>query len=189
MASIDKACDTYQGYNFKRDVQTTVGFITSLKIGDKELAADQLCSDPENPSEDLEVVAVLSQTSWGTGVTDALYFAGQISAPNKQEIAMLLLSDLTKVDVTGQFAVYDYDLVGKAYFKSFHSDNTDMNGLVEKSGDDLTIGVAEEPSGEVESPVNFAFYVGVMPQPEAQSVHLATSVTAKVAKTWGLKVG
>lgn len=189
MASIDRACDIYQGYNFKKDVQSTVGFLTSIKVGDKELTADQACKDPESPTDDLKVVAVLNQSNWATGVTDPLYFSGQISPANKQEVAMLVLNDLTKVEVVAQFNVYEYDLVEKKYFKSFHTDDTDMNGLVEKSGEDLVIGVANDASSEVESPENFAFWVGVKPQASAQSIHIATSATAKVAKGWGLQVG
>ena len=37
MPEFRKVLDIYQGYNFKKDKQTPVGFITKMKLGDKEL--------------------------------------------------------------------------------------------------------------------------------------------------------
>ena len=46
MAEFSKNCDIFQGYNYKKDVQTPVGYITKIKIGDLEvpvsLVNDQL---------------------------------------------------------------------------------------------------------------------------------------------------
>jgi hypothetical protein len=188
MAKIDRPCDIYQGYNYKKDVQSTVGFITALKIGDKELKANQTCKDPENPTTDLEVVAVLSSANWSTGNTDAVYFSGQISISNRQEVALLVLNDLTKIEVSAKFVVYDYDLLSKQYFKAFHSNDAEMKGLLEKSGDDLSVSVADEASSAVQSPANYDFFIGIKPQPEQQDMHVATSVDNKIVKAWGVKV-
>ena len=46
MPQFARRCDVYQGYNFKKDKNTTVGFIKTLKIGDTEIKADQTCKDP-----------------------------------------------------------------------------------------------------------------------------------------------
>jgi hypothetical protein len=190
MAEFHKACDVYQGYNFKKDRQTPVGFITSLKIGDVTLKVDQTCKDPTAPETDLAVVAVLSGAMWELGVTDALYFSGQISVANKQSVLALIYKDLTKVDVECDFDVYDYDPLEKKYFKCMMpSDDAAVKGILEKNGGDLNVSVADDPSTDVQSPENYSFQIGIKPQPSAQQVTIATSFTEKVVKSWGLKVG
>ena len=190
MATFQKSLDVYQGYNYRKDKVTPVGFITALKVGDTELTADQTCKDPMNPETDLKVVAVLSGALWELGVTDAVYFSGQVSVISKQKIQMMTYTSLTKVDVSCTFAVYDYDLVEKKYFQCmFGTDDAALSGLVEKAGGDLNIDVADDPSSEVESPENFAFQIGIKPQPTAQNITIGTSFTDKVVKAWGLTVG
>lgn len=188
-ATFQKNCDIYQGYNFKKDVQTAVGFITALKVGDVVLKADQTCKDPMSPETDLAVVAVLSGGMWGLGVTDALYFSGQISVYNKQQVKQLVYKDLSKVDLTCTFVIYEYDPLQKKYYKCLlPTDDTALNGLLEKSGSDLNIDVADDASMEIQSPENFSFQIGIKPQPEAQTLTVATSFSDKIVKSWGLKV-
>jgi len=189
MATFQKTCDIYQGYNYKKDVQTPVGFITELKIGDVTLKADQSCKDPMAPETDLVVVTVLSGAMWELGVTDAHYFTGQISVYNKQQVQMLTYKDLTKVDVEFKFAVYDYDPLEKKYFKCLlGTDDAVLKGILEKNGEDLNLSVADDASPEVQSPENYAFQVGIKPQPEAQTATVAVSFSDKVVKAWGLTV-
>lgn len=188
-ATFQKHCDIYQGYNFKKDVQTPVGFLTELKIGDITLKADQTCKDPMAPETDLAVVTVLSGVMWELGVTDALYFSGQISVFNKQQIKQLAYKDLSKVDVVYKFSAYEYDPLEKKYFKCLlPTDDASMNGLLEKRGSDLNIDAADDPSTEIQSPENYAFQIGIKPQPTAQKLTVATSFSVKIVKAWGLKV-
>jgi hypothetical protein len=186
MASYRRNLDIYQGYNYKKDTQTPVGFITALTVGGTSLTADQTCKDPTNPTTDLSAVAVLSNVNWNLGVTDSVDFSGQISPTNKQNIAGLIINNLTSVEIVFQFSVYDYDIVAKTYYLAFHSNSTDMNGVLDKHNDELRISVADDPSGEVLSPPNYAFYLGVKPKASAQSLHLATASQKTVAKLWGL---
>ena len=190
MATFQKHCDIYQGYNFKKDVQTPVGFLTALKIGDVTLKADQTCKDPMAPETDLAAVAVLSGVMWELGVTDALYFAGQISVFNKQQVKQLAYKDLSKVDVSLTFSIYEYDPVEKKYFKCMlPTDDATLKGILEKNGSDLNISVADDPSSEVQSPENYSFSIGIKPQTTAQTVTVATSFSNKIVKAWGLTVG
>lgn len=187
--TFERYCDIYQGYNFKKDVQTTVGFLQELKIGDVALRPDQTCKDPMSPAVDLAVVAVLSGVLWELGVSDALYFSGQISAFNQQQVKLLAYKDLAKIDVTCVFTVYEYDPLEKKYFKCLlPTDDRTLDGLLEKRGDDLDIDVADDPSTEVQSPENYAFQIGIEPQPVAQAITLGTSFSVKMVKAWGLKV-
>jgi len=189
MPQFSKSLDIYQGYNYKKDKQTPVGFITAITIGDVTLTADQTCKDPTAPETDLTVVAVLSGALWELGVTDAHYFSGQLSVYNKQQVLMMTYKDMTKIDVSFTFAVYEYDPVQKAYFKCLlGTDDATLTGLLEKNGEDLNMTVADDPSREVQSPENYAFSIGIKPQPTAQTVTVATSFSNKVVKSWGLTV-
>ena len=188
MPEFRKQCDIYQGYNFKKDKQTTVGFLTSLSIGGTALSADTTCKDPMNPTSDLKVVAVCSDVLWELGVTDSLYFTGQISVYNRQTVMNLIINALTSIEAVYKFTVYDYDPVAKVYFKTFHCNDTDMNGVLEKRGEDLNLTVAEQASTEVQSPGNYTMNIGIKPQPTAQSLTVCTSSTKNVVKAWGLTV-
>lgn len=187
MPHFSKSCDVYQGFNFKKDKSTTVAFITALKVNDVEIKADITCKDPLNATADLAVAAVCSDIAWGTGTTDAIYISGQISATNRQNLALMLYNDLSKVEVLFKYCTYEYDPATKKYFKCFHSADTEMKGLLEKNGSDLTLSVADDASTEVQSPLNYSFHIGVKPQPQEQSITIATADQKNVVKKWGVK--
>jgi hypothetical protein len=84
--------------------------------------------------------------------------------------------------------VYEYDPVAKVYYKCFHCNDTAMNGVLEKKGEDLNLTVAEDASTEVQSPENYTMNIGIKPQPTAQTLTVATSSTKNVVKSWGLTV-
>ena len=189
MAAYRRSLDIYQGYNYKRDKQTPVGFITRLQIGDSIIHADQTCKDPTQPSHDLKVVAVLSGVQWDTGLTDPLYFTGQISVSNRQTVALMTINPVIQVEVILQFAIYDYDPMAKTCFLAFSSNGTDVKGLLEKRGDDINLSVFDEPASEVQSPENYAFQMGVVPVPAPQTLLIATADQRQVVKSWGLPIG
>lgn len=187
MAMFRQPCDVYQGYNFRKDRQTPVGFITAMTLGDVTLSADQEAKDPLSPAEDLKVVAVLSDVMWELGVTDAHYLSGQISTANADSVKLLTYRDMTRVEVTYTFVIYDYDPIERRYFKSLVSDeDATLYGMLERNGRDLNLSVADDPSTEVQSPENFAFSVGVTPQPKAQRLTVSTSYSRPITKAWGL---
>jgi hypothetical protein len=188
MPEFRKQCDIYQGYNFKKDKQTTVGFITSMTIGGTTIAVDTTCKDPTNPTSDLKVVGVCSDVLWELGVTDAVYFTSQVSVYNRQTIMDLIINTMTNIEVVYKFIVYEYDPVAKVYFKTFHCNDTDMKGVLEKKGEDLNLTVAEDCSTQVQSPINFTMNIGVKPQPSAQTLTVCSSSTKNVVKSWGLTV-
>ena len=189
MPQFRRVCDVYQGYNYKKDKQTTVGFITALNVGGTDLAVDQTtCKDPTNPATALAVVGVVADVLWELGVTDALYFTAQIATANKQTVLGLLYNTMTSVLVTVNFDIYEYDPLAKKYFKCFTSAGTVMNGILEKRGEDLNLTVADDPSTQVQSPENYAFTIGIKPQPTVQSLTIATADQKNIVKPWGLTV-
>ena len=63
-----------------------------------------------------------------------------------------------------------------------------MNGLIMKNGGELAIDIGEENDPTVMSPLNYNFYIGIMPQASAQVLNFAVSNTDKFVKTWGVAV-
>ncbi|MCY1022805.1 hypothetical protein [Pyxidicoccus sp. MSG2] len=188
MPEFSRDLDVYQGFNFKKDQQTAVGYILSVSIGGQALTADmETISDPEQPDKALtsKVVAVLNSYHWDTGVTDAMYFNGQLSTSNKTKIAEMLLGTFANVEVVFKYVVYEYDPIAKKYFKSNFVDS-DLNGILEKNGDRLTIKVANNESREVQSPKNFAFQIGIKPKTLEQSVNVAAASSKNIVKKWGV---
>ncbi|QRO01024.1 hypothetical protein JRI60_19300 [Archangium violaceum] len=187
MPKFSRSLDVYQGFNFKKDKQSNVGVILTMKIAGKEIKADlETIKNPEKPTEDLKAVAVLNHYLWDTGATDSMYFSGQISTANRQLLAMLVLSDMTSIEVEFNYTIYQYDPLEKKYFKSNFPSKALM-GLVEKSGDELKLMVADDPDDEVASPQNFTFQIGIKPQPQEQQLTLASAPQMKVEKKWGFK--
>lgn len=191
MPQFARALDVYQGFNFKKDKQAPVGYITKLKIGDLVIKADlETIKDPETPDKALKdkVVGVLNHYLWETGVTDAMYFSGQITTANKQELSAKLLGVMSNVEVLFQYVVYEYDPLQKKYFKSNFVDK-EMKGLLEKNGDELNVAVADDPSTEVQEPKNFTIQIGIKPQSLEQSVNIATASGKNIVKQWGVTQG
>ena len=188
MPQFSRSLDIYQGFNFKKDKQTSVGFVTKLELGDVALAADQTSiKDPEHPGQNIgaNVVGVLSHYLWETGTTDAMYLSMQVSVSNKTNLSAKLLTDWTNMEVTFAYVVYEYDPKEKKYFKSNWTE-TDLKGILEKSGDNLNLTVADDPSTEVQSPKNFTFQIGIKPATLEQSVNIATAHQKVIAKKWGI---
>ena len=191
MATTSFNCSVSQGFNFEKDAQTVVGHLTSLKIGTKEFAKDIEVIDPTAIIDNtkVKVVGIMSGIYWKGGFADPLSFNCQISAVNKQDAVVLQHSNLSDTTVECDFVVYDYDPVAKVYFKTFHNDTTTLQGLVEKSGGELSLGIEMDQGMEVVSPKNFGFYLGIAPQEKTQTLHYGVSTTGKFSKAWGVSIG
>ncbi|TWI66665.1 hypothetical protein LZ24_02704 [Desulfobotulus alkaliphilus] len=191
MAESSFNCSVYQGFNFQKDGQELVGHLVSLTIGDEEMTADMDVTDPTsaNMSEYVKVVGVISKIYWNGGYADPIQLAFQVSTAVKNKVAMLQHQSLSNTEVVMKFNIYDYDPDAKMYYLCFHSDDTDLKGLIMKSGGDLAINIDMDQSMEVVSPKNYTMSLGVMPQPESQDIHLAVSNTDKFVKKWGVTVG
>jgi hypothetical protein len=188
MPQFARSLDVYQGFNFKKDKQAPVGYITKLKVGDVDLKADQeSIKDPEQPDKTLgnKVVGVLNHYMWETGITDAMYFSAQISTGNKQTVSAALLGTWSNVEVLFTYTIYEYDPAQKKYFKSNYIDK-ELKGILEKNGDELNLSVADDPSHEVQSPKNFTLQVGIKPATTEQTVNIATGSGKNLVKQWGV---
>jgi hypothetical protein len=186
--TFSRSLDVSQGFNFSKTEQASVGFITKLKLGDVELKPDQASiKDPEQPGQNIsaKVVGVMSHYLWETRTTDAMYLSMQVSEENKNELSAKLLTDWTNMEVVFSYVIYEYDPKAKKYFKANWSE-PELKGIIEKNGRSLNLTVGNEPSTEVQSPENFTLQVGIKPQTEEQTVHMATAYNKNISKLWGI---
>ncbi len=190
MASSQYGCSIRQGFNFEKDAQVLVGHLVSMKIGTQDLETDIKVTDPTNfgVDNDLDVVGIISDISWQGGYADPLQIAFNVSNENSKLVSIMKHTDLSDTTVVFKFTVYDFDPIAKKYYLAFHSDDTDMKGLIFKQGGELALDIGAQADSTVASPLNFQLYVGIMPQEEAQVIKLAVSDTDKFVKTWGVSV-
>ncbi len=188
--NVSHECDVVQGFNFRKDTQTTVGHINSLKIGDVELAVDLAVTDPTDLAGDkVKVVGVMSSFFWEGGYANSIQLSAQVSNANQKSVALLTNTDLSNTAVEFTFTVYTYDFEVKKYYKCCHSGDETLLGLVEKdSGGGLALSIESDQSTEVMSPMNFLFEIGIMPEDKEQAIHRAVSDTDKFVQNWGVTV-
>lgn len=190
MASSNYSCSIRQGFNFEKDAQVLVGHVATMTIGTQELGADIKVTNPEKFGVDnnLDVVGIVSDISWQGGYADPIQISLNVSNENAKLINIMKHTDLSDTTVVFKFSIYDFDPIAKKYYLAFHSDGTDMKGLVLKSGGDLALDIGAVPDSTVPSPLNFNAYLGIMPQEEAQVIKFAVSDTDKFVKSWGVAV-
>jgi hypothetical protein len=183
-------CDVTQGFNFDKTMQSIVGHINSMKIGDTELDADLGITDPTDLAGDkIKVVGILSGIGWQGGFAQGINISAQIGNKNQKAITLLQHADLSNTAVEFKFTTYAYDPEKKVYYKCFHANDTVLKGLVEKDASGgLGLSIDPDQSTEVMSPMNFFFDIGIMPEDTEQEIHVAVSDTDKFVKKWGVTV-
>ena len=186
VVNADQFCDVTQGFNFRKDVQTKVGFITKLRVGKGTMKVDFVCKDPENNQTDKKVVGVMQNVNWVADQTSPVTMVAFISNANRQTIQQLLMVDMSDLSVDFQFDVYTYDPDEKKYYKCLTTKETDMKGLLFKEGSMLSCEVEEESNMQVQEPKNFRLRITVKPEAKQQEIHYATSVSGKLVLAWGV---
>ncbi|MBL8632686.1 MAG: hypothetical protein JNM40_05630 [Myxococcales bacterium] len=207
MAEYNRAMNVKQGFDFKKDQQATIGFLTSLKIGMETFTPDFTVNSPmaavtgtgltANATATigaLTVVGVLANVTWALGDTDPLIFEAQVSIASKQAISALVYASMIDVDCEVGFVVYEYDPLSKKYYAAFSNSaqaatdaaaGRSVRGQIQKDGEALGLEIDAEAGTDVESPKNYKLTLKVVPKPEVQSLLFATSATRKVTKNWG----
>lgn len=189
MADMNFSCSIDQGFNFHPDAQDYVGHLTTLTIGGVELSANLEVTDPtDSTGDNVPVVGVISDIYWNGGYADGINLSAQVNVNNKTELAKLQHSDLSNTEVLFSFKIYAYDQAAKKFYLAFHSNDADLEGLVEKHGSELNLNIEMDASPEVANPLNFTLTLGVMPKEIAMEAHVAVSDTDKFVKQWGVQV-
>jgi len=192
MAEKSYNCDLAQGFNFKKDLQTTVGHIYALKIGETKLAADFTnIVDPEDVSKTVKVVGIISGISWNIGQAEPVSIAFNVSNANKVSLKDLTENKLSKTNVEIEFKIFEFDQADgqKKYYPAFHTNGASVKALLKKSGGDLELAIQGDQDFTVQQPSNYCAYMAITPEAMDQTLHTANSVTAKAATVWGVKQG
>ncbi|MEM9493680.1 MAG: hypothetical protein AAGC55_31315, partial [Myxococcota bacterium] len=107
-----------------------------------------------------------------------------------QQLKGMIEKDMTNVNVEVTYICWDYDPAqsqGK-YYPKLHSNKTALKGVIEKMGGELAINISDIAAPSPQSPLNYQFYFSIAPDPVAQEIHRASSVTNKWVKPWGRTV-
>jgi hypothetical protein len=186
---IETICDLVQGFNFRKDVQSQIGMVKKLKIGEMELSADFTLKDPESNQKDMKAVGVLSYAGWSVSPTDPVNISLQLSETAKNKIDTLTKKSLSNIEVEMEFDCYNYDTSKKKYFKNFHTNEAEIKGLIMGQGNDLAIRIELSPNPVVQEPQNYTLNLSVKPQSKAQNLHYLSSVDDKLVLAWGISQG
>ena len=187
MPSVNKYCDIYNAFNFKRDLQEKLGHVTSLKIGEANPSADLTLKEPISEG-DVKCVGAISSFDWNAGDADPLSFSCQVSITNKNNMASLIHTQMKSVAVEVDFAIYDYDPDAKAYYKAVWVDSA-IKGVLKVEGNERDLHLADEASTEVQQPLNYTLNFGIQPEDNEQQIHMAVSQKNKFVKQWGVTKG
>jgi len=105
------------------------------------------------------VVAVLSSASWKGEPTNPMYFTGQISASNVQTIRAFM-TKVTDIAVKFKFVCYECDFTAGKMFKGYHSGDAQLQGCIEKKGNELSLHFSTEPLAYPPNPKTFPISIG-----------------------------
>jgi hypothetical protein len=157
MATYSRTLDAKQGFNFKKDQQMPMGFMTMLKIGTEVFDRDFTVNSPMAASPGsgivtqatattgaLTVVGVLKSVSWALGDTDSLDFEGVCSIQSKQRMSSLVFASMIDVDCEVGFVVYEYDPLAKKYYAAF---SNKAQAATDDSGGSSVRGQIKKDSG------------------------------------------
>jgi hypothetical protein len=114
-----------KAYVYNKNEREPRGYIKKWKFASgTELAADTKIPDPENPTKEIEVVAILDGLIyWLGGPTDPLLLPGRLSTANKATLNQAVNSLNAGAEQEVEFVVCDYDDTANGYFKSFFSES------------------------------------------------------------------
>jgi len=194
MPAIHKDCSVFNAFNFRRDVHEKIGHVTNIKIGDDDngaLVADLTLRDPiaGDDTSEVKVAGVISSYHWEGGYAQPVQIAMQVSRENRKKLATLLQTTMKSIKLIINYEIYEYDRDAEVFYKSVHTNDTDLNCILQVQGTERVLYLNDTPGTEVENPVNYQLVVGMVPEEEQQEIHIAVSDTDKFVKPWGVTRG
>jgi len=186
--SSQRFCSLTKGFNLLAPgLVNRVGYITYLKIGTLGCSADLTVADPENSTNKMKVIGVVSWLSWNGGKTDPVVFAAQVSAVNKDLLLPFGNTDLTGVDIQFGFALYDLNSVTGFYYQSLSSTNAMLQGTLHVDNGHPLYYMSADSRVDVTEPVNYNFQLGVKPNDIQQKILTAEAAGKSKLQVWGRK--
>lgn len=140
------------------------------------------------------VTGVIESFSWAGGVGDPICISSYISAENAQ-IMQAKMKGTLDTNMVKKLAWWlcNFDAETKVWFEeAYPKDPTTVTGQLNKSGADVRLVVANEPTRVAPNiEVNvYNMYFEVIPAANATfALHFATSSKTNRVNNWGLKVG
>jgi hypothetical protein len=189
MANINKQCSVFNAFNFRRDLHETIGHVLVLTLGkdDLQLTADIKLNEPIGDA-DVQTVGPIASFSWEGGYAQPIQIALQISQTNKDAINAFIHNKMQSVKVKIDFVIYDFDRDEEVFYESVRSAEGGIECILQVQGKERVIYVANDPSHEVEHPVNYQLVLGLEPEDIESVIHVALSNKAKIAKQFGVAV-
>lgn len=185
---IDIPCDAAGAFDFKIKEMPITGYILGMKLKDDSLKADWGVKDPENPTGELKVVAVLDQVSWTGKSTDPITFAGRMSADNRKIFNSWKAKQDGGSDICVNWVVKEYDVAAKQYYQSFHSEGKDIKFMVT---DAKKPAMAPKAEPKPDKPMNYKFELCLSPKSGGgvQMLGYATGTDHKMSLELGIATG
>lgn len=186
---INSNCKAQAAYNFNIANKEKVGHLLSLSFttSGKELVADVPLLDPENPDNEVKVVAVLEGLKWEGGNTDPINIAGRLSPKNRGLLLQALAATGGGVDLEAEWVLYEYDHDKNKYFQKFHTDKKKITMVLTE---DTKVELADDPDTIVQQPVNYTFEMSWTGKSKAgaQALGIGLSADDKCVKPFGVFV-
>jgi len=209
MAGHNFPCDWKAGFVMDPTKKQRVGYLISFNgLGlSAALAADLTVFTPYNnatapayskltiTNNQVSVVGIVENISWGGGVGDAFSFSVYMSSENAMLLKTLqqLTLKTTSISSLGWW-VGDYDEETKCWFEQAYPlaplEVTCM--LNAPSPKDIRLHVADDPvkvAPGIDVNVYNCYFECIPAANQTATFNIATSSTKKVAKNWGLVVG
>ena len=185
---INIPCEAAKAFDFKIKEMPITGYILTMKLKDDPLKPDWGVKDPENPTGELKVVAILDQIKWSGKSTDPLTFVGRMSTDNRKVYNSWRAKQDGGSDISINWVVKEYDGTAKQYYQSFHSEGAEIKFMTTDAQPP-----AMEPKAELkpDKPTNYKFTLCVSPKSEGgvQMLGYATGVDHKMALELGICTG
>jgi hypothetical protein len=184
---IEYTLDPSQGFAFRSDLHTAVGFITSLSVGGKSFPADFRITVPTTPGQLTPVVGVLTSFSWAGGVSDPIALQARLSVQNRQLAQSLLQQGLSNTNVSCSLAIYGYDPVGQKYFLALSGPSNGV-AVIQKNGQILAWSLATSSGPTPSSPQNWAMNLSLVPPTGVAQTFAWSNGPGPVVKSWGIRL-
>jgi len=178
-------CDTYK-FNLGEPPEY-IGHLLAFSLGDETLDADFPVTDPESPDDAKKVCAVLGLTRWNREVGGVLVLSGRTTVANRAKLARASAQKNQGTKTKFKMVWYMYDEPKNNYFKYFHTNDEDIEGVVAKGN---SLYLSSNTMSDLTQVRNHEFSLGMIGSDgKNQDMHYAPSASDKIAQEFSREKG
>lgn len=181
----DMECSAQAAANFQPG-DVVVGYITAMEtiMPKHEFKPSITVRNPANPTENIEVVAVLTRVFWPFQMTASISFEGLFAPDNAEFFSDSIAASRATAELVVSWQVWKYDFKEMKQFITFESGEKPIRGIVSK---DTERRIALKNSGIIPGKPTFAFAFSMHADGAngPQQLTYATSVSAKTQHNFG----